>query len=691
MKKLALYWMALAFVCFTPPAVCQDANPPIYSEVIPTSSGLPYDPATDIRERFEAPNGKEVEVLVKGPIGSGTYTRAIRPGETPDEYFPAVVEEAVNAGAHYLVIPKGVYVFQGPQLCTDLSAPSCNLPTSCNANQYYECNPHWTIGQYPTGQVLEPNSISDLDIDFSGSELDFSAPVQGINILEAQRLRLRNVTIDWPRLPIASLGTIKRDPDNPGHNALVIDEKYPVKDRYQGGTVQIQAVDIWDDSVDPPGTFDPKANNDFETYFIFGGSQPTYIGHTSAGAQTFSCKSCNFQNSSTDPTCSMFLGCANFDNFAPGTRVIVRHYTYNGQAISVNWSNDIDLENVKLRTGPGMGITVSFNGGYRGFRLANSEITRGPGRIISTASDAINVGMQADLIVEGNDVGFQGDDSINIYSTTASISGVRGDKIDFAGVCDPDPMDAPIRGSQLAFFDPNDVYMDTARVVALTGDSCGMLTLTLDHAIAGLDTADNLLDLTQLPMARYIVRNNEFHECRCHGVVVNAPYGLIDANLMFDDSAGGIELQGGSGSGPAATNLAITDNVISKPGQWAQTLGAISLVAPSDDDNIVSQPVFEKIQIANNTIENAPGPAIVATSTSYFSIKSNRLSDTNQARATPANFGTLSTLDSILIYLSSDGTVCDPDRIGKTTGPIGIDPTDSDVSVESNCASYGTR
>lgn len=691
MKKLALYWMALAFVCFTPPAVCQDANPPIYSEVIPTSSGLPYDPATDIRERFEAPNGKEVEVLVKGPIGSGTYTRAIRPGETPDEYFPAVVEEAVNAGAHYLVIPKGVYVFQGPQLCTDLSAPSCNLPTSCNANQYYECNPHWTIGQYPTGQVLEPNSISDLDIDFSGSELDFSAPVQGINILEAQRLRLRNVTIDWPRLPIASLGTIKRDPDNPGHNALVIDEKYPVKDRYQGGTVQIQAVDIWDDSVDPPGTFDPKANNDFETYFIFGGSQPTYIGHTSAGAQTFSCKSCNFQNSSTDPTCSMFLGCANFDNFAPGTRVIVRHYTYNGQAISVNWSNDIDLENVKLRTGPGMGITVSFNGGYRGFRLANSEITRGPGRIISTASDAINVGMQADLIVEGNDVGFQGDDSINIYSTTASISGVRGDKIDVAGVCDPDPMDAPIRGSQLAFFDPNDVYMDTARVVALTGDSCGMLTLTLDHAIAGLDTADNLLDLTQLPMARYIVRNNEFHECRCHGVVVNAPYGLIDANLMFDDSAGGIELQGGSGSWPAATNLTITDNVISKPGQWAQTLGAISLVAPSDDDNIVSQPVFEKIQIANNTIENAPGPAIVATSTSYFSIKSNRLSDTNQARATPANFGTLSTLDSILIYLSSDGTVCDSDRIGRTTGPIGIDPTDSDVSVESNCASYGTR
>ena len=687
MRRMAAYWMALALLCFAPHAVCQDANPPIYSEVIPTSSGLPYDPATDIRESFEAPNGKKVEVLVKGPIGSGTYTRAIRPGETPDVYFPAVVQEAVNAGAHHLVIPKGVYVFAGPQLCTDLSSQSCNQSDSCNANQYYECNPHWTIGQSPTGQVIEPNSISDLDIDFSGSELDFSAPVRGINILEAQRLRLRNVTIDWPHLPIASLGTIRRDPDNPGHNALVIDEKYPVTDRYQGGPVQIQAVDIWDDSVDPPGTFDPKANNDFETYFIFGAPQPTYVGKTAAGAQTFSCKSCVFENGTADPTCSMFLGCANFDGFAPGTRVIVRHYTYNGEAISVNWSNDIDLENVKLRTGPGMGITVSYNGGYRGFRLANSEITRGPGRIISTASDAIDVSLQADLILEGNDVGFQGDDSINIYSTTASIGAVRGDKIDVAGPCAPDPMDAPVRGSQLAFFDPNYVYMGTTRVVAATGDNCGTLTLTLDHPLAGLDTTDNLLDLTQLPMARYIVRNNELHECRCHGVVVNAPYGLIDANLMFDNSAGGIELQGGSGAGPAATNLAITDNVISKPGQWAQTLGAISLVAPSDDDNIVSQPVFEKIRIANNVIENAPGPAIVATSAGYFSIKSNRLSDTNQAQATPANFGTLSTLDSILLYLSGDGTVCDTYRTGTTTGAIGIDPTDTRVSVESSCAS----
>jgi hypothetical protein len=74
----------------------------------------------------------------------------------------------------------------------------------------------------------------------------------------------------------------------------------------------------------------------------------------------------------TDPTCSFFSGCANFDNFAPGTRVVVRHYTYNGFAFLVNWSNDIDFQNVQLRTGPGIGFSVSNEGGYRGFRLYNS-------------------------------------------------------------------------------------------------------------------------------------------------------------------------------------------------------------------------------------------------------------------------------------------------------------------------------
>lgn len=101
--------------------------------------------------------------------------------------------------------------------------------------------------------------------------------------------------------------------------------------------------------------------------------------------------------------------------------------------------------------------------------------------------------------------------------------------------------------------------------------------------------------------------------------------------------------------------------------------------------------MFEKIKIENNSIENAPGPGIVATSARDFAIELNWIFNSNQTQASPGNFGTLSTLDSILVYQSSNGTVCDPYRAGLMTGPIGIDPTDIDVVVESNCALYVHR
>src|ERR1700722_15295305 len=92
--KSLLRLLLLASFCLANRAFCQDANPAIYSEIIPTSSGLAYNSATDSMDTFQAPNGKTVKVLVKGPQGSGTYSRAIRKGETADEYFPAVVAEA---------------------------------------------------------------------------------------------------------------------------------------------------------------------------------------------------------------------------------------------------------------------------------------------------------------------------------------------------------------------------------------------------------------------------------------------------------------------------------------------------------------------------------------------------------------------------------------------------------------------
>jgi len=164
------------------PSLSLPRNPPIYSEVIPTSYHPKRENPEDWKEQFTAPNGRTVTVLVQAPVGSGTYSRPMRSDETPDTYFPAVVSEALASGAHHLVIPKRTYDFVGPAM----------TPTgSCNVNAYYNCAPHWTIfGNY------FPSEVHDLEIDGCGSTLNFNAPSIGIYIYNVARLRLTNFTVN---------------------------------------------------------------------------------------------------------------------------------------------------------------------------------------------------------------------------------------------------------------------------------------------------------------------------------------------------------------------------------------------------------------------------------------------------------------------------------------------------------------
>jgi len=690
-----------------------DFTAPIYSEEVPVSSGLPYVAATDAEESFTAPNGKTVQVLVKGPAGVGPNTpcpgsncfvmRPINPGETPDTYFPEAVQAAIAANAHKLVIPQASYDFKGPTVQADSSDPS-----TCNEGHYSNCTQHWTIGSYPSNPIIVPDSIADLDIDLSGSVLNFTAPTTGIWILNAQRIRLENFTIDWPNLRIASLGTIVPDPKNSGHMALVIDDAYPVADQFTGGAVQIQAVDVWDSgagSANPQGDFDLSAGNFNETYFIYDNApQPTYVGKTSAGAQTYTCKSCNFVNSPTDSSCSMFLGCANFDLFPAGTRVLVRHYTYNGFAILVNWADDIDIENARVLTGPGIGISVGTIGGFRGFRFANSSVSRASGRLISTASDAVDIGnFRGDVMIENNEIAFQGDDGVNINSSFQAIASTAHDAIGVTGGCEPDTLDFPFPGDALAFFDPNLNYLGTATVGTVSGSICNApmaLQVAFDCAgsaacesmLAALSPADSFIDLTQQATARYIVRNNNFHENRGHGNVINAPYGLISGNTYDRNSSGGMSLNAGSEGGPGASNLIFSDNSIAWTGLDARISGAIALQAiPAQ--GIAPASVFQKIVVANNSISNTQGPAILTDSANYVELAGNVLSNTDLVTNDPAitlpfygNYGSASAKDSIVIYDASQVQICATQTSGSTSGPVGIDgPSTSGVSPTSSC------
>jgi parallel beta-helix repeat protein len=695
----------------SPPVAVRSRNPlvppflaPIYSEAIPISSGFAYNPAYDNLETFVAPNGRTVKVLVKGPEGNGTYTRAINSGETADAYFPAIVSEAIAAGAHTVVIPEATYTFQPPNAINPATGETWAQCYFNNANPF-NCPPHWTIGPYPTMPFTVPSGIVDLDIDLSGSTLNFNSPGLGIEILNASRVRLRHFTIDWPNLPIASLGTIVADPDNPGHNALVIDSRYPVTSPYYpGGNIQIQAVDLWNDSnsVPPPGVY--SANLSVEEYFTFPSlsqvAQPAYVGRTSAGAQTYSCKSCNFTNViNQGQPCSFFDGCANFDPFSVGERVLVRHYSYlNGAAIDLVFTEDIDLENFTILTGPTDGVDTLANGGLRGLRINEGNIIRGPGRLITVPSGALGID-QDDFQLENSVIGFGGDDLLNISPTRWGINsivpGSNGSTVvTFPGNCQPSVQNDPVAGDYLAFYDPNFIYLGSAAVVSETNncDTNGTISATL-NLHNSISAAVALIDLTDSDSARYFIKGNVFEYNRQHGILEDSSYGLIDGNTFRYNTSGAMifaDVTNGD-PGPGAGNITISNNKISlsPSSPYNNVLGAITILGLDSNSDIIKRPLFQKLVLSGNSISDVTSAAIAFTSTQYLAVESSTVTNSNESKYNSWGelFSPLSPNDSILIYGSSTGEVCASTIRGRSSGLIGVSgKVDENISVDQSCS-----
>jgi hypothetical protein len=361
---------------------------------VPTIANVPSLEPGDIVRAFDAPNGRQVKIIVEHPSTQGkkplTYImRAIAANELPDCYFPEAVKLAVQAGATRLVIPNATYSFRHP------------------ASQHLFC-PNGGPEITPGSAHLTLWNLHDLEIDGSGSTLNFNQPGYGVQVKVSQRLIVKGFYIDWPDLLIASHGKIAPPAGHDGNHRLVIDAKYPVN----AGTV-IQAVNIWDDRNNTWSG--PQSGT--EVYFMNEncGVSPDGIRgqnncYTYQGGQVFSSKF--------------------FNQFPVGTSVLIRHHVYTGFAFDISSSNDIDVEDVHLFAGPGMGFVID-NGApnwiARGFRFFRCSVDRGPGRLISTASDAFHASAtQGDIILENSDLGYNGDDTLNIHGQLYPVLAAKG-------------------------------------------------------------------------------------------------------------------------------------------------------------------------------------------------------------------------------------------------------------------------
>ncbi len=216
-----------------------------------------------------------------------------------------------------------------------------------------------------------------------------------------------------------------------------------------------------------------------------------------------------------------------FSSLFEGEEVIVRHYVYEAQAVSIygKTAADIACENITIYGFPGVGFSVQ---GQRGFRLSGCKIMQKAGRPISAAADGSHfVNTHGDILVEDCDFSGQGDDSLNITSLWLHVTQVVNSK---TLVLSRGPYNDLLvqQGSQLKLAKASNLSeLARLNVTAVSyNPTTGNFTVTVDQNLpANLAVGDLAIDLSQ-SNPRFLIRRNYFHNHRSNGMLIQSPNGV---------------------------------------------------------------------------------------------------------------------------------------------------------------------
>jgi hypothetical protein len=538
-------------------------NNPSYANLIPGARSGDLGPG-GLSERFTAPDGKPITIAIVAPRVGSTYdVPPIQSGQDPSVYFANAI---AGAGAHKTIrFPRGG--------AYDFPAAACQR----------------------LGAHLKINAAQDVVIDGNGSVLNFSSPCPGIAFVNPVRVAFKNFTIDWPKLQIASLGTVV-DAGGGGPRrftyAVQLDREYVSSAMPRS----YKSINAWDAARG----FWSLQHPDHEVGYS--PRQPLSAAGSAENVQSWAAR------------------------FAKGERVILRHYTTEGDAIDIYHGQDVSLDNVTIYTSPGFGIAVLQ--GSSGLAISNCKVTRAPGRPISTAADALHVtNSGGDILIENNVFAYQGDDGLNINAMTFPITATGTNQISVPA------NHAYIRsGDVVALFNSEMQFDDSAswRIAGITSNPAAHTdTLTLDHPIPPSDKGGFLVDLN-FSGARYVVRNNQFLHNRARGALLQTPYGLIEGNTFSGQTMYPLLLTTFPPEGPGAQNLRITNNQISDSGVGGGP-GAIIIARQRLIFSALAHnpPAQQNLIFVDNLIHDVPGPAFYISSANAVTLYRNTLQNTN--------------------------------------------------------------
>lgn len=390
------------------------------------------------------------------------------------------------------------------------------------------------------------------------SFLDASPGHGGLTFDNAENVDLHGLEIGWeaggvndpmPTIgpPIQSLGRVLACSQGATGGSLELDRRID-------GVQPIKSVSIWDDARGWPWYGDaPPAPE----------SSINVIGH--------------FQNGHSE--------CFSQLRGLIGRRVLVRHITSN-HAFVCNACNYVALENVRVTSAPGMAFV--FQRGGRHLVLRNNSISPKCSPSCRSAEPSV-VGDGAhfgdvggDVLIEGNDFGWQGDDSVNVAGNllraerepgTSKFIVIAGHRARTAGLSS---------GATVSLFDVALKPLGHAHLTSSVGDA-GEISFSDADLPAGI--VDLVFELTDHIPVGLIVRNNHFHDHRARGILIGASNAVVENNVIERVTMNGILIEADTDhwyEGPAPTNVAVRHNKISEANRFP-TPGYPSVISAGVD------------------------------------------------------------------------------------------------------------
>lgn len=288
-----------------------------------------------------------------------------------------------------------------------------------------------------------------------------------------------------------------------------------------------------------------------------------------------------------------------------------------GAAVQVTRGGECAVRRVVVRASQGAAVAGTATGGMVVDRVT---VAPPPGglRLLSANSDGAHF-QQNTLgpLVVGCHFEAVGDDGINLHFPPQRVSGVLS------------PVSYRLEGGGEIW--PGDVllFMDTARGAArgwgraetVRGDARDGLRVALDRPVSGVaagsswETADTVANVSRCG-GGYVFRDNILRRVRGHGMVMDAPDGLVQNN--FFDECGGMGIVSGADStapqGGYPSNVVVRRNTVRDCGRAPETgispRGAAVHLGAVSPRGVAGGRLVENVAVEDLYCVNPPGAAL---------------------------------------------------------------------------------